>query len=73
VNARAAAVGDLVTTDFSGQVTTHRVTDRTTGTRSQSGIMLQVDPPVPKSSGRYAWIVADWFTPAAPVAQPGLF
>jgi len=58
---RAAVPGDLVTTDFSGRVTTHRITRRHTGVVSQSRIMFDVDPPVPRSSG--GPIDADWFEP----------
>jgi hypothetical protein len=66
VSARAAQVGDTVTTDYTGRVTRHKIVarcdDRSHG-HSQSGIMFQVDPPVPKSGGARAWLDADWFHP----------
>lgn len=61
--------GAMVTTDFSGRITTHKILLRYTG-RCQSGIMFEVHPPVPKSNNR--GICADWFTPAVD-DQPGLF
>jgi hypothetical protein len=67
--ARACQPGDRVTTDYSGRVTTHtilaRCDDRSRG-HSQSGILFQLSPPVPKSGGAGAWIDADWFAPARP-------
>lgn len=54
-------LGKVVTTEFSGKITKHTITDRSTLHRSQSGVTFQVTPPVPKSGGQYAWIDADWF------------
>jgi hypothetical protein len=58
---RLLQVNDDVTTDFSGRVTHHRIIARSTGV-SQSGILFEVYPKVPKSGG--PWICADWFEPA---------
>lgn len=72
--ARLLPIGAMVTTDFSGRVTTHRIIDKSADRshgHSQSGILFQLDPPVPKSGG--AWIDADWFIPAEYAEQPRLF
>lgn len=49
--------GDLVMTDFHNRVTKHKVIDRRTGTRSQSGVMYRVEP----WKGGSSWIDAAWF------------
>jgi hypothetical protein len=73
---RDLQVGDGVTTDYSGRVTHHRVRarcdDRSQG-HSQTGIMVQVEPPVHKSSGPNAWIDVAWFSRELPVDQGELF
>lgn len=56
---RQAQVGDKVSTDFSGKITEHRITERWEAHGCQSGILFLVEPVVPKSSG--CWIDADWF------------
>jgi hypothetical protein len=59
-------IGDKVQTDFSGKITDHVVV-ATRATRScQSGLMVQVKPPIPKSGGGDAWIDAGWFTSPGP-------
>jgi hypothetical protein len=50
--------GAMVTTDFSGRITTHKILLRYAG-RCQSGILFEVHPPVPKSNNQ--GICADWF------------
>jgi hypothetical protein len=62
-------IGVHVTTDFSGRVTRHVITGRCAVPNSQSGILLRVDPSVPKSSGLNAWIDAAWFTPVDGAGQ----
>lgn len=59
VEAGRLMVGDTVTTDFSGKVTEHKITDRCR-LQTQTGIGVLVSPPVPKSSGD--WMDAHWFT-----------
>lgn len=63
--ARALAPGDVVYTNFSGQVTRHKVTERQPDFEvgkaprsqlrkqqvSQTGVLIRVVPPVPKSGG----------------------
>jgi hypothetical protein len=57
---RNAQPGDRVETCFSGPVTVHTITKRYEGVQSQSRIMFEVTPPVPKSNG--GPIDADWFS-----------
>lgn len=59
--ARSLQVGERVGTTFSGRVTLHTVSARREGAVSQTTVLLQVSPPVPKSSGAEAWIDAAWF------------
>lgn len=59
---RKLQVGAKVTTDFSGKITEHEITE-VIRMQSQSGIGFHVRPLVPKSSG--GPIDADWFEPAA--------
>lgn len=54
-----ATIGMKVTTDYSGKVTTHTITDIVKASHSQSGVMFKTTPIVPKSQGD--WIDADWF------------
>lgn len=54
-------IGAKVTTDFSGKVTTHTITEIVRGVQSQSGICLRVSPAIPKSSGESALIDLAWF------------
>ena len=70
------SVGEQVYTDFSGQPTRHRVTDRKLGTMTQTGCMLRVTPAVPGASfvaddpnaairqRGLPWIDSAWFRPA---------
>lgn len=60
--------GALVTTDFSGRLTRHTILLKYKGV-SQSGILFEVHPPVPKSGN--GGICADWFEPVVE-AQRGL-
>jgi hypothetical protein len=74
MSARAARVGDVVTTNFNGRTTVHRIKARCDDGAhgaSQSGIVFQLAPPVPKSGGPDAWLDADWFEPAAPTTDQG--
>lgn len=76
MSARQSQVGDEVRTGFSGRVTKHRIVERSDDRshgHSQSGILFQVHPPVPKSGGARAWLDADWFTPVERPKQGGLF
>jgi hypothetical protein len=57
----AVQVGMNVTTNFSGRFTNHVVTSIVRDGQSQSGIMLQVKPAVPKADGIESWIDCDWF------------
>jgi hypothetical protein len=57
----AICIGDRVQTNFSGWITDHVVVALRGGTISQSGVMVQVHPPVPKSGGASAWIDVGWF------------
>lgn len=72
----ALAVGDEVYTDFTRQITRHRIVERQTGVMTQTGCQLRVSPPV-KGSGYVAdnprsevqqrgipWMDAAWFRPA---------
>lgn len=52
-------VGDRVETPFSGQWTQHTVVGRYKRKACQSGIVYEVMPPVPKSSG--GRLDAAWF------------
>lgn len=61
--------GAMVTTDYSGRITTHKILLRYRGV-CQSGILFEVHPPVPKSGA--GGICADWFAPAD-AGQQGLF
>lgn len=54
-----SAVGMAVETPYTGKMTQHIITARSTEMQSQSGVMFQVQPPVPKSTGE--WMDADWF------------
>ena len=56
---RKCRVGDKVTTDYTGKITEHQITERLESRGSQSGVMFKVRPMVPKSAGD--WIDADWF------------
>jgi hypothetical protein len=56
-----AKVGDKVRTDFSGKFTEHTIVSRLRDTASQSGVVFQVTPAVPKSGGKDVLIDADWF------------
>ena len=56
---RKLQVGAKVFTDFSGRITHHTITHREEGRGSQSGILVWVQPPVPKSDGTGMCI--DWF------------
>lgn len=58
---RYVPVGTKVTTDFSGKVTKHVITAKTTDIPSNSGVCFQVSPAVPKSGGIDGWLSADWF------------
>jgi hypothetical protein len=66
---RQSQVGDQVSTDFSGKITEHRITERFEASprTSQSGVMFKVSPAVPRSSGDP--IDADWFEPS-PSQEP---
>lgn len=57
--ARYATVGMKVRTDFSGKWTDHVISAVVKGRQCQSGVMLAVHPPVPKSNGEL--VDADWF------------
>lgn len=74
----AIAVGDEVYTDFSGRITRHRVTERSTrafsGRVTQTDCLLRATPPVPGSGyvaepgdairqKGLAWMDAAWFRP----------
>lgn len=54
---------DIVETDFSGKLTRHIVTSRFKVRNSQTGVVYEVSPPVPKSGegGRVARIDHAWF------------
>lgn len=54
-------VGTKVKTDFSGPRTEHVVTDLRSASGCQSGLMVTVHPPVPKSGGAGAWLDVGWF------------
>lgn len=60
-DARHVNVGAYVQTDYSGIVTSHKVVAKEYS-RSQSGVVFQLSPPVRKSGGADAWIDSDWFT-----------
>lgn len=49
--------GDRVTTDFTGKITHHRITQRKENTKSQSQVMYRVTP----WKHAYSWIDAAWF------------
>ena len=59
---QAWEVGNMVTTDFSGEKTVHKVTATKQG-QCESGLLVQVTPCVPKSHGITAWLDANWFEP----------
>lgn len=52
-------VGAKVSTKFSGVKTTHKIVKRQEERNCQSGVMFQVAPSVPKSSG--GWVCSSWF------------
>jgi hypothetical protein len=54
-------VGARVVTTFSGRITVHHITKKIITPHCQSGVMFEVEPPVPKSSGGDAKMDADWF------------
>lgn len=54
--------GLVVTTDYSGKITEHKIVARMHDCPSQSRIMFQVTPAVPKSGGKDSFIDSDWFT-----------
>lgn len=60
---RAWKIGDEVTTTFSGKETKHKVIGTKRGDICESGLMILVSPPVPKS-GAKSWIDANWFEPS---------
>ena len=61
---KAWAIGDKVATVFSGDETRHTITDTKRG-QSESGLLVQVEPKVPKTSdGIRTWIEANWFYPS---------
>lgn len=64
--------GMFVTTDFSGRVTRHQIVSTKRG-QSQTGVLVQVKPEVPKSGGIEAWIDSAWFTAEGAPVQAGLF
>jgi hypothetical protein len=61
---RNLQVGDEALTDYSGNgMTLVVITERFTGTKSQSGICFRVKPPLEKYDP-FAMFDADWFEPA---------
>lgn len=56
-------VGDRVTTDFSGKVTHHEITERETTVFCSSGVAFKVRPTIPKSGGPGSWLDSRWFKP----------
>lgn len=54
-------IGDVVSTDFSGKVTRHKITEIKYGQISQTKICFKVLPAVPGSSGLNALIDSAWF------------
>jgi hypothetical protein len=69
VASRLLQPGAMVTTDFSGRITTHKILLRYKGV-CQSGILFEVHPPVPKSNNE--GIDADWFEPVPESGQGSL-
>ncbi len=69
--ARDLQPGDTATTDYEcgygvgGALKTVTVTARRDDRTSQSGVMLQVTPPL-KNNPPDAWFDADWFSPVLP-------
>jgi len=58
---KAWIVGDKVATVFSGNETRHTITATIRGT-SESGLLVRVEPRVPKTSnGKWTWLEANWF------------
>lgn len=66
VASRLLEPGAMVTTDFSGRLTSHKILLKYRGV-SQSGVLFEVHPPVPKSNNQ--GICADWFEPDEPQQQ----
>ena len=56
-------VGDSVVTGFSGQSTTHTVSDVQDSDSCGSGQLVKTDPPVPPRLGGWNadWLDAGWF------------
>jgi hypothetical protein len=57
--ARYVPVGTEVTTTYSGKTTKHLITEKIKSKGSQSGVLFNVSPMVPKS---YGPLDADWFS-----------
>lgn len=57
----AFELGDVVETDFSGELTKHIITDRFLSHGSQSGVVYRLHPAVPKSGGKASKIDHGWF------------
>lgn len=60
-DSEAFEVCDVVSTDYSGKITTHIVMERFKTRNSQTGVTYKVVPQVPKSGGKDAKIDHGWF------------
>lgn len=60
---RKLSVGDDVLTDFSQNITYHKIAAIKKEHNCLSKILFQVSPAIPTASGPDVWFDADWFEP----------
>lgn len=55
-------VGDIVTTDYNHSLTSTHTITAIKESNTESGLVCQVKPAVPRSGGAGAWLDVGWFT-----------